>query len=115
MVVSLSSYGRIKVGSVADIADARVLVNATSVGMNSTESPVDVSVLHSDLVVLDAVYSPMETTLLAAARLAGCVVVDGLWMLIHQARHQQILWFGQDPSAEVMRSAAEQELASRRK
>jgi shikimate 5-dehydrogenase len=53
--------------------------------------------------------------LLAAARLAGCVVVDGLWMLIHQARHQQILWFGQDPSAEVMRSAAEQELASRRK
>jgi shikimate dehydrogenase len=53
--------------------------------------------------------------LLATARRAGCVAVDGLWMLIHQARHQQILWFGQNPSAEVMRSAAEQELASRRK
>ncbi|KGA07417.1 MAG: hypothetical protein GM46_8760, partial [actinobacterium acAcidi] len=99
----------------ADIAQADVVVNATSVGMNSTESPVDVTLLHPDLIVLDAVYSPMETTLLAAARRAGCVVIDGLWMLIHQARHQQILWFGQDPSAEVMRSAAEQELASRRK
>jgi shikimate dehydrogenase len=115
MVRSLSSYGKITVGSVADIAHTNVLVNATSVGMNTTESPVDVSLLHSNLIVLDAVYSPMETTLLAAARGAGCVAVDGLWMLIHQARHQQILWFGQNPSAEVMRSAAEQELASRRK
>jgi len=115
MVRSLSSYGKITVGSVTDIAHANVLVNATSVGMNTTESPVDVSLLHSGLIVLDAVYSPMETTLLAAARRAGCVAVDGLWMLIHQARHQQILWFGQNPSAEVMRSAAEQELASRRK
>ena len=115
MVRSLSSYGKITVGSVADIAHANILVNATSVGMNTTESPVDVSLLHSGLIVLDAVYSPMETTLLAAARRAGCVAVDGLWMLIHQARHQQILWFGQNPSAEVMRSAAEQELASRRK
>jgi len=115
MVRSLSSYGHITVGSVADLAHADVLVNATSVGMNSAESPVDASLLHSGLTVLDAVYSPMETTLLAAARRAGCVAVDGLWMLIHQARHQQILWFGQNPSAEVMRSAAEQELASRRK
>jgi shikimate dehydrogenase len=115
MVRSLSSYGKITVGSVADIAHTNVLVNATSVGMNTTESPVDVSLLHSKLIVLDAVYSPMETTLLATARRAGCVAVDGLWMLIHQARHQQILWFGQNPSAEVMRSAAEQELASRRK
>lgn len=115
MVTSLSSYGHITVGSVADLAHADVLVNATSVGMNSTESPVDASLLHSGLTVLDAVYSPMETTLLAAARRAGCVVIDGLWMLIHQARHQQILWFGQNPSAEVMRHAAERELASRRK
>lgn len=58
---------------------------------------------------------PNGDDIITAARRAGCVAVDGLWMLIHQARHQQILWFGQNPSAEVMRSAAEQELASRRK
>jgi shikimate 5-dehydrogenase len=36
-------------------------------------------------------------------------------MLIQQARHQQMLWFGEKPPAEPMREAAEQELARRRK
>jgi len=45
----------------------------------------------------------------------GATVVDGLWMLIHQARHQQKLWFGEFPDASVMRLAAERELSARRK
>jgi shikimate 5-dehydrogenase len=53
--------------------------------------------------------------LLAAARLAGASVVDGLWMLIHQARHQQKLWFGEFSDASAMRLAAERELSARRK
>lgn len=114
-VESLGARGTIRVGDATDLDRATVLVNATSVGMNSSEMPIDASHLHPGLVVLDAVYSPMETALLSAARNAGATVVDGLWMLIQQARHQQMLWFGNNPAAEPMREAAEQELAHRRK
>lgn len=105
----------ISLGDMSDIAQASVLVNTTSVGMNSSESPVDASVLHAGLTVLDAVYSPLKTVLLSQATAAGARVVDGLWMLIQQARHQQMLWFKQTPGAQPMREAAEQELAARHK
>lgn len=105
----------ISVGDQSSIASASILINATSVGMNSSDMPVESSVLHNQLTVLDAVYSPLETSLLAAARVTGATVVDGLWMLIHQARHQQKLWFGEFSDASAMRLAAERELSARRK
>jgi len=118
LVNSFSGFGDEVSISVADqsaIASASILINATSVGMNSSEMPVDAFELHNRLTVLDAVYSPLETALLAAARVAGATVVDGLWMLIHQARHQQKLWFGEFSDASAMRLAAERELSARRK
>jgi shikimate dehydrogenase len=105
----------IRVGDVSAISTASVLVNTTSVGMNSEEMPVAASHLHSGLTVLDAVYSPLETELLRQSRATGARTVDGLWMLIQQARHQQRLWFQETPGSGAMREAAEQELASRRK
>jgi len=118
LVGSFAAFGdevSISVGDQSSIASASILINATSVGMNSSEIPIDSSVLHNRLTVLDAVYSPLETSLLAAARVAGATVVDGLWMLIHQARHQQKLWFGEFSDASAMRLAAERELSARRK
>jgi shikimate dehydrogenase len=118
LVNSFAGFGdevSISVGDQSTIASASILINATSVGMNSSEMPVDPSVLHQQLIVLDAVYSPLETSLLSAARAAGATVVDGLWMLIHQARHQQKLWFGEFSDASAMRLAAERELSARRK
>lgn len=115
---SFAAFGdevSISVGDQSAIASASILINATSVGMNSSDMPVDTSVLHNRLTVLDAVYSPLETSLLSAARSAGATVVDGLWMLIHQARHQQKLWFGEFSDASAMRLAAERELSARRK
>jgi shikimate dehydrogenase len=107
--------GDIVMGTAKDIGRAGVLVNTTSVGMNSDEMPISANVLHRNLVVLDAVYSPMDTALLQAARQAGAVTVDGLWMLIQQARRQCVYQFGWNPEAGPMREAAERELASRRK
>jgi shikimate dehydrogenase len=118
LVGSFAAFGdevSISVGDQSAIASASILINATSVGMNSSDMPVDSSVLHNQLTVLDAVYSPLETSLLSAARVAGATVVDGLWMLIHQARHQQKLWFGEFSDALAMRLAAERELSARRK
>ena len=102
-----------RVGSESDIADATLLINTTSVGMDTSESPVSPSFLHSSLIALDAVYHPLETSFIAQARLAGAQTVDGLWMLICQALRQEELWCGVTPDPQVMRDAALRELALR--
>jgi shikimate dehydrogenase len=97
----------------ANIEEADIVVNATSIGMGTTELPCDPDLLHDRHVVVDLVYHPIETALLGEARRRGATVVDGLGMLIHQAVLQQQLWTGITPDPEVMRAAAEGELAAR--
>jgi shikimate dehydrogenase len=110
----LVGLGRtIEVGDDSAIAESRLLVNATSVGMGTVDLPVDPELLHDRLTVADIVYHPIETALLAAARSVGARVVDGLGMLVHQAVLQQQLWTGVRPDPAVMRAAAEAELARR--
>lgn len=106
----------------AFVREAAIVVNATSVGMNAVsgvETPVDITSLRAGQFVLDAVYSPLVTPLLSGAGERGCIPVDGLWLLVHQAVRQQELWFeGEDIDrvllASVMRAAAEKELELRR-
>ncbi len=95
------------------LADCDIVVNATSVGMGSTELPCDIGLLHSGQVVADIVYHPRSTAFLAAAEQAGARTVEGLGMLVHQAIVQQRLWTGAHVDAAVMWAAAERELASR--
>jgi shikimate dehydrogenase len=102
-----------RVGKAEDLADATILINATSVGMGTQETPVDATRLHSSLVVLDAVYHPLETTLLRDAKRAGAKTVDGLWMLVHQGALQQLAWFNEIGDVQLMRQAAVDELAHR--
>ena len=77
---------------------AKLLVNATSLGMNSVP-PLSLSldVLPTDAVVADVVYAPLETPLLGEARARGNSCVDGLGMLLHQARPGFAAWFGLEP------------------
>ncbi len=99
----------------SDLAACDIVINTTPTGMgDNRERPFDHSLITARHAVLDAVYQPLETDLLAAARRAGAVCVDGLWMLVHQAVAQQVLWTGIMPDAQVMRTAAEHELAHRR-
>jgi shikimate dehydrogenase len=72
-----------------------VLVNTTSLGMTG-EPPLDLdlSPLPLSAPVVDIVYVPLETKLLAAARQRGNPVVDGLGMLLHQGRPGFEAWFG---------------------
>jgi shikimate dehydrogenase len=100
-------------GSAADIDDADVLVNATSVGMGSDEMPVDPGLLHAGLTVVDIVYHPLDTALLRAASAVGAGTLDGLGMLVHQAVLQQRAWTGVAPDPGLLRRVAEAELASR--
>ena len=80
------------------LAGAALLVNTTSLGQ-SGQPPLELSLeaLPEDAVVNDVVYEPLETKLLAAARRRGNEVVDGLGMLMHQARPGFAAWFGVMP------------------
>jgi shikimate dehydrogenase len=82
----------------AALAGSALLVNATSQGMIG-ETPLDLTLdrLPADAVVSDIVYVPLETPLLASARRRGNPVVDGLGMLLHQARPGFAAWFGIEP------------------
>ena len=78
--------------------DVGLVVNATSLGMQgSTELAMDVAHLRGDCIVADLVYVPLLTPLLAAARDRGLIGVDGLGMLLHQARPGFERWFGVAP------------------
>ncbi|GGM68164.1 shikimate dehydrogenase [Halarchaeum rubridurum] len=87
------------------LADADVLVNATSVGMEEDVSPVPADALHGDLAVLDAVYSPLETRLLREADAAGATTIDGAWMLLYQGVAAFERWTGRDAPVDAMNAA----------
>ena len=77
---------------------AALLVNATSQGMTG-HSPleIDLDSLPDAAVVNDIVYTPLRTNLLGAAENRGNRAVDGLGMLLHQARPGFAAWFGVEP------------------
>ena len=90
----------------AALANSSLLVQATSVGMRPEDPPpIDVSCLHPDLAVMDMIYTPPETQLLAAARALGAPAANGLAMLIHQGALAFATWFGGPPPVAIMRQA----------
>ncbi len=82
----------------AYLADANLLVNSTTQGMQG-QPALDLALddLAADAVIMDAVYTPLTTPLLAAARARGNAIVDGLGMLLHQARPGFAAWYGHEP------------------
>jgi shikimate dehydrogenase len=92
------------------VSAADVLVNATSVGMESDESPVPADALHGDLAVMDAVYRPLETRLLREASARGATTIDGAWMLLFQGVAAFELWTGTDAPVERMDAALRRRL-----
>lgn len=75
---------------------ANLLVNTTTLGM-SGKGQLDISLepLPTNAVVTDIVYAPLKTPLLAQAEQRGNQIVDGLGMLLHQARPGFESWFDQ--------------------
>lgn len=80
------------------LRSAALVVNTTSLGMKGQPAlDIDLAPLSSTAVVADIVYRPLETGLLAAAKARGLKTVDGLGMLLHQARPGFAAWFGVEP------------------
>ncbi len=87
------------------LPEADLLVNATSVGMETDVSPVPAEALHDELAVMDAVYRPLETRLLREAAAAGATTVDGGWMLLYQGVEALELWTGESAPVSRMNEA----------
>ncbi len=82
----------------AALEDLTLLVNTTNLGMTGQPPlELDLERLPTGAVVIDIVYAPLETGLLAQARARGNPTVDGLGMLLHQARPGFEAWFGVAP------------------
>ena len=80
------------------VEDGATLVNTTSLGMTGKpELRVPLDGLRKETLVTDLVYAPLHTDLLNAAKSRGCMTVDGLGMLLHQAVPGFERWFGPRP------------------
>ncbi len=90
----------------AELAKTRLLVNATSIGLDPAESPIGGEIIPPDLLVLDLIYN--QTRLLRDAAAAGCTAMDGELMLLHQGAAAFALWTGQPAPLEIMQAALAQ-------
>ncbi len=83
------------------IDDAGLIVNTTSLGMDGQKRlRVPMDGLHAGVIVYDLVYTPLKTELIKKAESAGCTVIDGLGMLLHQAVPGFERWFGHTPEVD---------------
>ncbi|MCA3737390.1 MAG: shikimate dehydrogenase [Phenylobacterium sp.] len=96
--------GRVRVLDLTDVAaldGAAALINASSAGLGpDAPPPPDFSAAPAGAVAMDMTYKPLRTPFLAAAAARGLATVDGLDMLIGQARPAFEAFFGRPPPAE---------------
>jgi shikimate dehydrogenase len=94
---------------------AHALINTTPVGMGPDAK--NTPARKEDLVhfqwVMDVVYNPLHTALLREAEAAGCGVISGLSMFVHQGAEQVRIWTGMEPPVDLMGRVAEEELLRR--
>lgn len=80
------------------IHQSDIVVNSTNIGMGETSlaCPIlDMSWLKHQPVVVDLIYYPEKTLFLMEAEAMGCLVINGLGMLLHQAAASFQLWTNQ--------------------
>ncbi len=88
------------------LADTDLIVNATSLGMNSSDpAPIPARLLAPHHMVFDCVYGGSKTALLHAAEQAGARSANGISMLLHQGALSFSIWFDREPPVEAMRKA----------
>jgi shikimate dehydrogenase len=89
------------------LEEAVLTVNTTSLGMiGKQELRVPLDGLRKGSIVTDLVYTPLQTQLIKVAEQRGCITVDGLGMLLHQAVPAFERWFGKRPVVDSATRAA---------
>jgi shikimate dehydrogenase len=87
-----------------------IVVNATSIGLFphvDGRLDLDLDSLRPGLVVADVIPNPPRTQLIHEAETRGCIVLDGLGMLVSQGAISIRHWTGIDPEPKIMRKKLE--------
>ena len=100
----------IRMGEAAEYR-ADLIVNATPLGSGGEDLPTPA--LRPGMLVVDLLYQPALTPLMARSRAAGATATGGLGLLLHQAALAFELWTGQVPPIDVMSAAALAAIAER--
>ena len=88
------------------LADIDLIVNATPLGMNPSDSaPIPGRLIAPHHMVFDCVYGRSKTALLRAAEQAGARSANGISMLLHQGALSFSIWFDREPPIDAMRKA----------
>ncbi len=92
-----------------------IAINATPLGMTPdiTSTPVPERLLSKEMVVMDIVYNPLQTTFLKDAENKGCVTVDGVAMFVYQGVSQFESWTGEKAPVALMRQVVLDHLTSK--
>jgi shikimate dehydrogenase len=91
---------------IKELENADLLIHATPVGMHPKvdETCVTADMMHEDLMVMDVVYTPLETKLLKEAKKAGVkTTVGGIDMFVNQGAESERIWLGIDAPVDLMR------------
>ncbi|MEM9201871.1 MAG: shikimate dehydrogenase [Actinomycetota bacterium] len=100
-----------RIGTADDVEFADLVVNATPLGMGPGDPlPVPRDLLGPHQLVVDLIYQPLTTPLLAAAADCGASVMNGVAMLLHQAAIQLEFWTGRRAPVDAMRAAVASEM-----
>jgi len=87
------------------IANADILIDTTPIGMhpNGNDEPIAKhDEMHSNLIVNDIVYNPLETSLLKEAKKANATIIYGTKMLLYQGAENFKIWTGKEAPLDVM-------------
>jgi shikimate dehydrogenase len=88
------------------LADIDLIVNATPLGMNSSDpTPIPARLIAPHHIIFDCIYGSSKTMLLRAAEAAGARGANGLSMLLYQGALSFSIWFNRDAPIDAMRAA----------
>jgi shikimate dehydrogenase len=98
-----------------DDRSAHILINTTPVGMapNGDTAPALPIWMEAGTVVMDIIYTPLETRLLREARQRGCRTLNGIPMFVHQGAAQFAMWTGFEAPSIVMQETVVRALSGR--
>jgi len=87
------------------LKDTDILIDTSPIGMhpNVNEEPIATSeILHSDMIVNDIVYNPLETALIKEAKKVNAITITGDKMLLYQGAENFKIWTKKEAPIDIM-------------
>ncbi|RKD34595.1 shikimate dehydrogenase [Thermohalobacter berrensis] len=105
------SYSNLAEFNINNQQDIDIIINCTSVGMypDENEIPLDIKFINQNTIVYDIIYKPLKTKFLKKAEEKGCLIINGLKMLIYQALISEEIWLNKKLDLENIVMALEKQ------